>query len=188
MHCLTVIYPRPDDPEHFKKYYKETHIPLAKQLPGLKSCALRLSGSDRSRRQRAVLHLPGLVRVSRRDGTGDAIGHRQEGRSRRAELFAQGRNHLPFRAGTMTSAGPNVQSHHRRQVRPHQGSFRGPQSLDRRGRRPRAEGDVRPTSTTPSTRRRPRSRPGRRPRRTSARSSATRWRRSLPTMPKRSRA
>jgi uncharacterized protein (TIGR02118 family) len=39
MHCLTVIYPRPDDPEHFKKYYKETHIPLAKQLPGLKSCA-----------------------------------------------------------------------------------------------------------------------------------------------------
>jgi uncharacterized protein (TIGR02118 family) len=39
MHCLTVVYQRPDDPEHFKKYYKETHIPLAKQLPGLKSCA-----------------------------------------------------------------------------------------------------------------------------------------------------
>jgi uncharacterized protein (TIGR02118 family) len=38
MHCLTVIYPAPDNPEHFKKYYKETHIPLAKQLPGLKSC------------------------------------------------------------------------------------------------------------------------------------------------------
>ena len=38
MHCLTVIYQRPDDPEHFKKYYKENHIPLAKQLPGLKSC------------------------------------------------------------------------------------------------------------------------------------------------------
>ena len=39
MHCLTVIYPRPDDEAHFKKYYKETHIPLAKQLPGLKSSA-----------------------------------------------------------------------------------------------------------------------------------------------------
>ena len=38
MHCLTVIYPTPDDEAHFKKYYKETHIPLAKQLPGLKSC------------------------------------------------------------------------------------------------------------------------------------------------------
>lgn len=38
MHCLTVIYPRPDDEAHFKKYYKETHIPLARQLPGLKSC------------------------------------------------------------------------------------------------------------------------------------------------------
>jgi uncharacterized protein (TIGR02118 family) len=38
MHCLTVIYPRPDDEAHFKTYYRETHIPLAKQLPGLKSC------------------------------------------------------------------------------------------------------------------------------------------------------
>lgn len=36
MHCLTVIYQRPDDPEHFKKYYSERHIPLAEQLPGLK--------------------------------------------------------------------------------------------------------------------------------------------------------
>lgn len=38
MHCLTVLYPRPDDEAHFKKYYEEKHIPLAKQLPGLKSC------------------------------------------------------------------------------------------------------------------------------------------------------
>ncbi len=38
MHCLTVIYPRPDDEAHFKKYYEETHIPLARQMPGLKSC------------------------------------------------------------------------------------------------------------------------------------------------------
>jgi uncharacterized protein (TIGR02118 family) len=39
MHCLTVLYPRPDDPEHFKSYYQATHVPLAKQLPGLRSCA-----------------------------------------------------------------------------------------------------------------------------------------------------
>ena len=35
MHCLTVTYPRPRDPRHFKTYYEETHIPLARQLPGL---------------------------------------------------------------------------------------------------------------------------------------------------------
>lgn len=37
MHCLTVTYPAPDDPEHFKRYYVETHIPLARMLPGLQS-------------------------------------------------------------------------------------------------------------------------------------------------------
>ena len=37
MHCLTVVYQRPDDPEHFKRYYAETHIPLVRKLPGLKS-------------------------------------------------------------------------------------------------------------------------------------------------------
>jgi uncharacterized protein (TIGR02118 family) len=36
MHKLVVLYPKPDDPEHFKKYYRETHLPLAKKLPGLK--------------------------------------------------------------------------------------------------------------------------------------------------------
>jgi uncharacterized protein (TIGR02118 family) len=39
MHCLTVIYPAPKDPGHFKTYYEATHVPLARQLPGLKSCA-----------------------------------------------------------------------------------------------------------------------------------------------------
>ncbi|MBW8638058.1 EthD family reductase [Hoeflea sp. WL0058] len=36
MHCLTVIYPHPDDPEAFKSYYEEKHLPLAARLPGLK--------------------------------------------------------------------------------------------------------------------------------------------------------
>lgn len=39
MHCLTVIYPRPDEPEKFKAYYAATHVPLARKLPGLKSCS-----------------------------------------------------------------------------------------------------------------------------------------------------
>ncbi len=35
MHCLTVIYPRPDDEAHFRNYYSSTHLPLAAKLPGL---------------------------------------------------------------------------------------------------------------------------------------------------------
>jgi len=35
MHCLTVLYPTPDDPEAFKAYYLSKHLPLAAKLPGL---------------------------------------------------------------------------------------------------------------------------------------------------------
>ncbi|MEX0957622.1 MAG: EthD family reductase [Rhizobiaceae bacterium] len=36
MHCLTVIYPRPDDEAAFRSYYEQNHVPLAARLPGLK--------------------------------------------------------------------------------------------------------------------------------------------------------
>ena len=39
MHCLTATYPMPKDASHFRSYYEGTHVPLAKQLPGLKSCS-----------------------------------------------------------------------------------------------------------------------------------------------------
>jgi len=32
---VLVLYNTPADPEAFDRYYEETHIPLAKQLPGL---------------------------------------------------------------------------------------------------------------------------------------------------------
>lgn len=35
MHCLTVLYPKPDDAEAFKAYYVDKHLPLAAALPGL---------------------------------------------------------------------------------------------------------------------------------------------------------
>lgn len=35
MHCLTVIYPTPDDQDAFHAYYINQHLPLAKTLPGL---------------------------------------------------------------------------------------------------------------------------------------------------------
>jgi uncharacterized protein (TIGR02118 family) len=37
MYKLIVLYPKPDDPEHFKKHYREAHVPLVKKIPGLKS-------------------------------------------------------------------------------------------------------------------------------------------------------
>jgi uncharacterized protein (TIGR02118 family) len=37
MHKMIVLYNPPKDPAHFKKYYTETHIPLAAKLPGLKA-------------------------------------------------------------------------------------------------------------------------------------------------------
>jgi len=39
MHCLTVTYPAPADAGKFKAYYAATHLPLARQLPGLTSCS-----------------------------------------------------------------------------------------------------------------------------------------------------
>ena len=41
MHKIVVLYPPQPDPEAFKAYYVATHIPLARQLPGL--LALRYS-------------------------------------------------------------------------------------------------------------------------------------------------
>jgi uncharacterized protein (TIGR02118 family) len=34
---MIVVYRRPADPAAFEKHYFETHVPLAKQLPGLRS-------------------------------------------------------------------------------------------------------------------------------------------------------
>ena len=41
MHKIVVLYPQQPDPDAFKAYYLETHIPLARKLPGLQ--ALRYS-------------------------------------------------------------------------------------------------------------------------------------------------
>src|SRR6201995_117579 len=36
MHRLLVLYPPPTDPDHFRSYYEDTHIPLAAKMPGLR--------------------------------------------------------------------------------------------------------------------------------------------------------
>ncbi|PRY86049.1 EthD family reductase [Donghicola tyrosinivorans] len=37
MYCLSVQYPMPDDPDQFRDYYLNRHIPLAETLPGLRA-------------------------------------------------------------------------------------------------------------------------------------------------------
>lgn len=35
-HNIVALYGTPADPAHFRKYYVETHLPLASKLPGLR--------------------------------------------------------------------------------------------------------------------------------------------------------
>jgi len=37
MYKVLVLYGKPADPDHFKNYYLDKHLPLASTLPGLKS-------------------------------------------------------------------------------------------------------------------------------------------------------
>ena len=37
MHRLLVLYNEPKDAAHFRKYYVETHVPLAHKMPGIKN-------------------------------------------------------------------------------------------------------------------------------------------------------
>jgi uncharacterized protein (TIGR02118 family) len=39
MHRLLVLYNEPKDPAHFRKYYVETHVPLASKMPGVKAAS-----------------------------------------------------------------------------------------------------------------------------------------------------
>jgi uncharacterized protein (TIGR02118 family) len=37
---ILVLYNSPADPAAFDKYYHETHIPIARRIPGLRSCVI----------------------------------------------------------------------------------------------------------------------------------------------------
>jgi uncharacterized protein (TIGR02118 family) len=36
VHRLLVLYPPPTDPDHFRRYYEETHLKLVAEWPGLR--------------------------------------------------------------------------------------------------------------------------------------------------------
>ncbi|MEU1998790.1 EthD family reductase [Nocardia gamkensis] len=37
MHKLMVLYPEPADPDHFRDYYVNNHLPLVTRMPGLRA-------------------------------------------------------------------------------------------------------------------------------------------------------
>lgn len=37
MHKLLVLYGKPKDPDHFRSYYRDVHVPLAMAMPGLRA-------------------------------------------------------------------------------------------------------------------------------------------------------
>lgn len=45
MHKLVVLYPEPADREAFAAYYENTHLPLAKRMPGLLASRYTLNAS-----------------------------------------------------------------------------------------------------------------------------------------------
>ena len=46
MYKLIALYPPPQDPEHFRRYYEAVHIPLAATMPGLLSQRYALEPRD----------------------------------------------------------------------------------------------------------------------------------------------
>lgn len=42
MFRLQVLYPHPEDPQHFADHYRNVHLPLAKKLPGVISARFSL--------------------------------------------------------------------------------------------------------------------------------------------------
>lgn len=48
MHTLMVLYGQPTDPEAFRHYYTDTHLPIAQALPGAKNLryTLNLQGPE----------------------------------------------------------------------------------------------------------------------------------------------
>jgi len=68
VHKLIVLYGHPKDPAHFRRYYVETHLPLAARLPGLKgsrySFAVEGIGAELGRQMRLDAPLSRLVAKS----------------------------------------------------------------------------------------------------------------------------
>ena len=87
---LTVLYGHPEDPAAFDQYYHETHIPLARQMKGLKGWTIGKCQSATPGEKPAYYMIVGLYAESREQM--EAILETPEGQATVADVpkFATG--------------------------------------------------------------------------------------------------
>jgi uncharacterized protein (TIGR02118 family) len=93
---VIVTYKTPKDPAAFDKYYAETHIPLAKKLPGLKKFQVS-QGTVASPAGPSGIHLVAILSFDSMAAIQAAFGS-AEGRATAADLpkFASGGADMVF--------------------------------------------------------------------------------------------
>jgi uncharacterized protein (TIGR02118 family) len=79
MYRMTIVYGMPEDPAHFRRYYDETHIPLARRMRGLTGWNLTWLDDDPEHILVAALYAPDRA-------TMDAILASPEGVAAREDL------------------------------------------------------------------------------------------------------
>ena len=62
---LTVLYGHPENPEEFQRYYRQTHIPLARKMKGLKGWTIGMCESAAEGEQSPYYMIVGLYAESR---------------------------------------------------------------------------------------------------------------------------
>ena len=89
MHRLTILYGMPTDPDHFRRYYEQTHIPLAQKMKGLTGWTLSWldhdTAADRSDEAPSRYFLVAELYASDREAMA-AILDSPEGRAANADL------------------------------------------------------------------------------------------------------
>ena len=86
---LFAIYQQPADPVAFDRYYFDTHVPLAKTIPGLRSYEVN-KGAIGTPQGPSPVHLVAILSFDSMEAIGAAFGSK-EGQATAADLanFAQ---------------------------------------------------------------------------------------------------
>ena len=90
MYRLTVLYGHPRDPQEFQRYYRDVHIPLARQMEGLQGWTIGMCESAEEGEPPPYYMIVGLYAETRQDM--EAILASPEGQATVADVpnFATG--------------------------------------------------------------------------------------------------
>ena len=102
---LTVLYGHPDDPEAFDRYYRSTHLPLARKMQGLTGWTLGKCQAANPGERPAYYMIVGLYAETRE--AMEAILATPEGEACVADVanFATGGRYLLVRRGRGVATG-----------------------------------------------------------------------------------